>query len=74
MEFLEEVEESEKGEKKNLLTLALKNNKYILGQFWKFIKTKDKNEQISKFVHFSNLMFDIISIGYCIFFLHDKSV
>lgn len=67
MDILEEVEESKKGEKQDILKLALKGNEQIL-QFWKVIKTKEKDSQIRKFIQFANLMFDIVSIGYYIFF------
>jgi hypothetical protein len=67
MDILEEVDESKKGEKQDILKLALKGNEQIL-QFWEVIKMKEKDSQIRKFIQFANLMFDIVSIGYYIFF------
>jgi hypothetical protein len=54
MDILEEVDESKKGEKQDILKLV--------------IKMKEKDSQIRKFIQFANLMFDIVSIGYYIFF------
>ncbi|CAH1764755.1 10675_t:CDS:2 [Entrophospora sp. SA101] len=45
MDILEEIEESEKGEKQSILNLALKENEYVV-QFWKTVKTKERSEQI----------------------------
>ncbi|CAB4483686.1 hypothetical protein RhiirA5_421535 [Rhizophagus irregularis] len=56
--ILEEVEESKKGEKQDILKLALKGNEQII-QFCKGIKMKEKDSQIRKFIQFANLMFDI---------------
>uniref|UniRef100_U9UH05 Uncharacterized protein n=1 Tax=Rhizophagus irregularis (strain DAOM 181602 / DAOM 197198 / MUCL 43194) TaxID=747089 RepID=U9UH05_RHIID len=58
MDILEEVEESKKGEKQDILKLALKGNEQII-QFCKGIKMKEKDSQIRKFIQFANLMFDI---------------
>ena len=42
--LLEEVEESKKEERQDILKLALKGNEHIL-QFWKVIKMKEKDSQ-----------------------------
>jgi hypothetical protein len=62
LEVLEEVEETKKGQKQEIMKMALKEDEHLV-RIWEIIITrKSKKEQVRKFIKFVNVMFDIVSI------------
>ena len=68
---LEELEETEKGNKKKILELAMNEDKFMI-KFWGSVRTEERKEQVRRFIQFTNLMFDIVSIKILYFLLHDN--
>lgn len=58
LDILEDLEETEKDDRKKMLKLAFDENVYM-SKFLETIKNEERKFQVRKFIQFASVMFDV---------------